>query len=111
MRLRVLRLFEIFHLMGGGERAASQTGPARAPRREWVAERFGVLRESRSSSYRGCAGYSAPLAWVSQEPVGRLRGGPNPSGRTAALREYGPDLASAFAKATGQHDEAAVAPN
>ncbi len=109
--LRVLRLFEILHPMGAGERAASLAGLARAPRREWVAERLRVLRESRSSSCRGCARYSAPLAWVCREPAGRLCGARSPAERKAASREYGADLASAFAKAIGQHDEAAVAPS
>ncbi len=102
-RLRVLRLFEIPHLMGGGERAASQAGLARAPRREWVAERRRVSREYRWGPWRGYAGFSASLAWVC--------GGRSQVERKPALREYGPDLASAFAKAIGQHDEAAVAPN
>lgn len=76
-----------------------------------MAERLRVLREYRRSPCRGCAGYSAPQAWVCEEPVGRLCGGRSPAERRVALREYGPDLAYAFAKAIGQHDEADVAPN
>jgi hypothetical protein len=34
-----------------------------------VAERLTELRQFRWSSYRGYAGYAAPLAWVAEEPA------------------------------------------
>jgi hypothetical protein len=39
-------------------------------------------------SYRGYAGYCAPLAWVRTEPLSKLCGGRNDAARRAALRQY-----------------------
>ena len=46
------------------------------------------LRQFRWSSYRGYAGYAAPLAWVWRRPLARLCGGRSEAEQQAALREY-----------------------
>ena len=69
-------------------RAASHAGLVSRPEAELVAERLRTLREYRWSSYRGYAGYTAPLGWVWPEPLARLCGGNNPEDQRAALRAY-----------------------
>lgn len=69
-------------------RGAARAGVAGGPGAQLVAERLRTLREFRWSSYRGYAGYTAPLAWVWQEPLARLCGGGNPEQRRAGLRQY-----------------------
>ena len=46
------------------QQAASRQGLVAQPDPELVSERLRVLREYRWSSYRGYAGYCAPLEWV-----------------------------------------------
>jgi len=50
-------------------RAASHGGLVRRPEPDLVDERLRTLREYRWSSYRGYAGYTAPLGWVWSEPL------------------------------------------
>src|SRR5574342_242071 len=69
-------------------RAASHAGLVRGPEPELLAERLRTLREYRWSSYRGYAGYTAPLAWVWPEPLGHLCGGHSLEEQRAALRAY-----------------------
>lgn len=70
------------------QRAAAREGLVSKPDAGVVAERLGMLRRFRWSSYRGYAGYCAALAWLCQEPLGRLCGGRNEAERRGALREY-----------------------
>jgi hypothetical protein len=70
------------------QRAASRAGLVSKPDPDVVADRLRLLREFRWSSYRGYAGYCAPLNWVCQEPLARLCGGRSVSQRRAALRQY-----------------------
>jgi len=72
------------------QRAASRAGIVGEPPREVVARRLRILRQYRWSSYRGYAGYGAPLAWVWREPLERSCGGRSQSRseRQAALRQY-----------------------
>ncbi len=74
--------------LGKRQRAASRAGLAAKPKARIIAERLRLLREYRWSSYRGYAGYGAPLAWVWREPLARLCGGRNAAGQRAALRRY-----------------------
>src|SRR5258707_15831233 len=67
---------------------ASHAGLARGPAPERVAERLGVLREFRWSSYRGYAGYAAPVVWVWRQPLARLCGGRAELQQRAAPRQY-----------------------
>jgi putative transposase len=69
-------------------RATSRAGLAAKPRPEVVGARLRLLREYRWSSYRGYAGYGAPLSWVWPEPLGRVCGGRGAVERQAALRQY-----------------------
>ena len=70
------------------QQAASREGLVAAPAPAVLARRLQVLRDYRWSSYRGYAGYSAPLDWVWLEPLGRLCGGKTQRERRAALRQY-----------------------
>src|SRR5262249_14288701 len=70
------------------DRAASKAGLAEAPEPDLIAERLRTLREFRWSSYRGYAGYTQPLIWVWQEPLGSLCGGRSQEECCAALRAY-----------------------
>jgi REP element-mobilizing transposase RayT len=70
------------------QRAASGAGLVAKPDSQMIAERLRLLREFRWSSYRGYAGYCAPLAWVWREPLAGLCGGVTDQDRRAALREY-----------------------
>ena len=67
---------------------APGSGGPQPPAPEWVAERLAELRQFRWSSYRGYAGYAAPLAWVWRRPLARLCGGRSEAEQQAALREY-----------------------
>jgi putative transposase len=71
-----------------GPQAASRAGLIAKPDPEVIANRLRRLREYRWSSYRGYAGYCAPLSWVCGQPLDRLCGGRGESERQAALREY-----------------------
>ncbi|HEV2210908.1 MAG TPA: transposase [Verrucomicrobiae bacterium] len=68
--------------------SASRAGPVARPKAGLIAERLRVLREFPWSSYRGYAGYCAPLAWVWREPLARACGGKTDAQRRAALRQY-----------------------
>jgi len=70
------------------QRAASRAGAVAGPKAEVVAQRLRLLRDYPWSSYRGYAGYCAPLPWVCREPLDRLCGGRTAQERRAALREY-----------------------
>jgi len=70
------------------QQAAARGGPIAKPKAELVGERLRLLREYHWSSYRGYAGYSAPLAWVWREPLARSCGGRTQAERRAALRRY-----------------------
>ena len=70
------------------QRAASRNGPIPVPDPKLISERLSLLREFRWSSYRGYAGYCAPLSWVCREPLARLCGGGTGADQRAALREY-----------------------
>ena len=74
--------------LGKAARTASHAGLPEPPAAELVAERLAEWRQFRWSSYRGYAGYAAPLAWVWLEPLARLCGGSTGAERQAALREY-----------------------
>ncbi len=74
--------------LGKRDRSASRAGLVERPSPEILAERLRVLREFRWSSYRGYAGYAAPLAWVWSEPLSRLCGGKTEAQRREALRQY-----------------------
>ena len=74
--------------LGKRQQKASRAGLIARPDPAVVSERLRVLREYRWSSYRGYAGYGAPLGWVCTEPLSRLCGGVNDSERRAALRAY-----------------------
>jgi len=74
--------------LGKPQQRASRAGLVSRPDAEVVAKRLRVLREYRWSSYRGYAGYGAPLAWVCTEPLSRLCGGRTASERRAAIRQY-----------------------
>ncbi len=74
--------------LGKPEQKASRAGLVSRPDPELVRQRLQVLREYRWSSYRGYAGYSAPLAWVCAEPLSRLCGGRTESERRDAFRQY-----------------------
>ena len=69
-------------------RAGARAGGPQPPAPEWMAERLAELRQFRWSSYRGYAGYAAPLAWVWRRPLARLCGGRSEAEQQAALREY-----------------------
>ncbi len=74
--------------LGKPQQKASRAGLLSRPDAEVVSERLRVLRNYRWSSYRGYAGYCAPLCWVCAEPLSQLCGGRTESDRRAALREY-----------------------
>jgi putative transposase len=74
--------------LGKAQQKGSRAGLVSRPDPKIVSERLRVLREYRWSSYRGYAGYSAPLAWVCAEPLSRLCGGKEASECRAALRQY-----------------------
>jgi putative transposase len=70
------------------QQPASRAGPVAKPKAEVIAERLRLLREYRWSSYRGYAGYCAPLGWICSKPLDRLCGGRTEPERRAALRQY-----------------------
>jgi REP element-mobilizing transposase RayT len=70
------------------QRSASRAGLVSKPKPELIAERLRALREFKWSSYRGYAGYCAPLAWLWKEPLARLCGGNTEHEEKEALREY-----------------------
>jgi hypothetical protein len=70
------------------QQQASRAGLVARAKAEFTAERLRLLRGYRWSSYRGYAGYCAPLAWLSGEPLDRLCGGRTEPERRAALRQY-----------------------
>jgi len=74
--------------LGKKHMTASRVGAVAPPKPQVIADRLQLLREYRWSSYRGYAGYCAPLAWVCLEPVSRLCGGRSEAERRGALREY-----------------------
>ena len=74
--------------LGKPEQKASRAGLICRPDPKVISERLRLLREYRWSSYRGYAGYCAPLAWVCAQPLSRLCGGRGESERRAALRQY-----------------------
>ena len=60
--------------LGKSGHGASHGGLPEPPAPEVLAERLSELRQFRWSSYRGCAGYAAPLSWVWREPLARSCG-------------------------------------
>jgi putative transposase len=70
------------------QRAVSRAGLDSKPSSEMIAERLRLLREFHWSSYRGYAGYCAPLAWLCQSPLAHSCSGRTDQERRAALREY-----------------------
>jgi putative transposase len=70
------------------QRSAARVGLSSAPTHQLIAERLGLLRDYRWSSYRAYAGYCGVPAWLHREPVGRLCGGRTRQEQQRALREH-----------------------
>ena len=74
--------------LGKRQRSASRAGLVTATAPKLIAERLRLLREFPWSSYRGYAGYCAPLSWVCREPLAGVCGGTTEAEQRAAVREY-----------------------